>query len=120
MKTRKEAIDFCNSMNAVIEDYPFHESNWALMRHRENKKTFACIYEREGYVWINVKCDPEWRDFFRATFSSVIPAYHMNKTHWNSIILDGTIPKKEIQRMILESYDLTRPKMQKKKDISIG
>ena len=120
MKTRKEAIDFCNSMNSVIEDYPFHESNWALMRHRENKKTFACIYEREGNVWINVKCDPEWRDFFRATFSSVIPAYHMNKTHWNSIILDGTIPKKEIQRMILESYDLTRPKMRKKKDISIG
>ena len=67
-----------------------------------------------GYVWINVKCDTEWIDFWRKAFKSVIPAYHLNKTHWNSIILDGTVPDKDICRMIDESYELTGPKLKRK------
>ena len=55
---------------------------------------------------LNVKADPEWRDFWRSAYSSVIAGYHQNKEHWNTIILDGTIPDKEIRRMISESYDL--------------
>ena len=78
------------------------------MRHKGNKKTFALIYNKDGYVWRNVKCNPEWREFWRNTFASVVPAYHMNKTHWNSIILDGSVPDKDICRMIGESYDLTK------------
>ena len=54
--------------------------------------------------------DPEWREFWRRAFASVVPAYHMNKTHWNSIILDGSVPDKDIKRMIGESYDLTKGK----------
>ena len=107
MKTRQEAIAFCRSFAGVYEDYPFHDDNWTVMRHTKNKKTFAFIYERNGCTWINVKVDPEWRDFWRNTFSAVIPAYHMNKTHWNSIILNGTISEEDIKRMIGESYDLT-------------
>lgn len=108
MKTREDAIKYCKSFADVYEDYPFHDANWAVMRHKQNKKMFAAIYEREEKIWINVKCDPEWREFWRSAFASVIPAYHMNKQHWNSIILDGTIPTKDIQRMIAESYDLTK------------
>jgi predicted DNA-binding protein (MmcQ/YjbR family) len=114
MTTREEAIFYCNSFENVIEDYPFHDSNWALMRHSENKKTFACIYERMDQIWINVKCDPAWRDFWRSAFESIVPAYHMNKEHWNSIILDGTIPQEDIERLILESYELTKPKKKRK------
>lgn len=108
-------IELCSQYTDVYEDYPFHDGNWALMRHKSNKKTFACIYEREGRVWVNVKCDPEWRDFWRSAFSSVIPAYHQNKEHWNSIILDGEIPEFEIVRMIDESYRLTKGKETKQK-----
>lgn len=108
MIKREEAIKFCKTFQNVIEDYPFHDSNWTLMRHISNRKTFACIYERQEKIWINVKCDLEWRDLWRTTFESVIPAYHMNKEHWNSIILDGTIPQQDIERMITESYDLTK------------
>ena len=85
MQTRQEAIQYCHSFQDVYEDYPFHDDNWCVMRHKGNKKTFALIYDKDGYVWINVKCDPEWREFWRNAFESVVPAYHMNKTHWNSI-----------------------------------
>ena len=75
------------------------------MRVKGSKKAFLWIYEREGYINLNVKVDPEWRDFWRNTYDAVIAGYHQNKEHWNTIILDGTIPDKEIQRMIAESYD---------------
>ena len=107
MTERKEAIGYCLTFKDVYEDYPFHDPNWCVMRHKSTKKTFALIYEKDNNIWINVKCDPEWRDFWRNAFASVVPAYHMNKTHWNSIILDGSVPEQDIRRMIAESYDLT-------------
>ncbi|WMC93420.1 MmcQ/YjbR family DNA-binding protein [Kineothrix sp. MB12-C1] len=110
MRQRKEVIDLCSKLKNVYEDYPFHDDNWTVMRHRDNKKIFAWIYERDGHIWVNVKCDPEWRDFWRGTFEAVIPGYHMNKEHWSSIILNGTVPKKDIARMIEESYELTKPR----------
>ena len=110
MRERREAIDYCLTFENVFEDYPFHDDNWCVMRHKQNKKVFAWIFNKDGYVWVNVKCDVEWRDFWRNAFESVIPAYHLNKTYWNSIILDGTIPIEDIKRMIGESYDLTRGK----------
>ena len=88
------------------------------MRHRENKKTFACIYEPQNHIWINVKCDPEWREFWRSAFEAIVPAYHMNKEHWNSIILDGTIPMTDIERMISESYELTKQMKIKNKGLN--
>ena len=85
---------------------PFHDNNWQLVRVEGSKSRFLWIYEREGYINLNVKADPQWRDFWRSTYASVIPGWHQNKDHWNTIILDGTVPEQEIQRMIAESYDL--------------
>ncbi len=107
MKNREEIIRYCLTFKNAYEDQPFHDPNWTVIRHRENKKIFAWIFEREGHMWINVKCSPDWRDFWRRVYKSVIPAYHLNKVHWNSIIMDGTIPEEEVKRMIGESYDLT-------------
>lgn len=105
-KTREEAITFCLSLKNTYEDYPF-DANWAVMRHRENKKMFAAIFEHLGKIWVNVKCDPNLSYMWRNSFTAVVPAYHMNKYHWNSIILDGTIPVDAIQHMICDSYYLT-------------
>lgn len=110
MTTREETVAYCMTFEDVYEDYPFHDENWTVMRCRENKKIFACIYRRMNVIWVNVKADPEWRDFWREAYEVVVPGYHMNKEHWNSIILDGTVPKKDIQQMISESYALVRPK----------
>lgn len=107
MTKRQEVIAHCLTYPDVYEDYPFHDSNWCVIRHRKSRRVFAWIFEKEEKIWVNVKCDPQWRDFWREAFPSVIPAYHLNKTHWNSVILDGSIPEKEIKRMIAESYDLT-------------
>ncbi len=104
---KKEIINFCLSFENVYEDYPFSDKNWTVIRHCENKKVFAWIFKKDGYVWVNVKCRLEWIDFWRQTFDSVIPAYHLNKKYWNSIILDETVPREDIYRMIRESYELT-------------
>lgn len=106
MRSRQETIEYGLSFPDTYQDAPFHDDNWQLIRVKGSKKTFMLVYEKNGSVRVNVKVDPEWRDFWRKTYSSVIPAYHQNKEHWNTIILDGSIPEDEVKRMIADSYDL--------------
>lgn len=106
MKTREEALEYGLTFPDTYMETPFHDSNWQLVRVKGSKKAFLWIYEREGYINLNVKVNPEWRDFWRSTFHSVLPGYHQNKEHWNTIILDDSIPDDDIKRMIGESYDL--------------
>ncbi len=106
MKTREEALEYGLSFPNTYQEAPFHDLNWQLVRIKGSRKAFLWTYERNGYINLNVKVSPEWRDFWRTAFASVIPAYHQNKEHWNTIILDGSVPDKEIKRMIAESYDL--------------
>ncbi len=108
MKTREEAIKFCLSLDGAYEDYPFHDFNWTVMRHKNGKKMFAAIFERMGSIWINVKCEPNLNYMWRSRFESVLPAYHMNKFHWLSIVLDGSVPDGEIKNMITDSFMLTK------------
>ena len=66
-KTKKDLIKHCLTYPDVYEDYPFHDTEWAVIRHRKNKKVFAWIYTREEKTCVNVKCDPEWTEMhFRA------------------------------------------------------
>lgn len=104
MLTREDVLNYGLSFPGTYKEAPFHDQNWQLVRVTENKKAFLWTYERDGYLNLNVKVDPEWRDFFRNAYESVIPGYHLNKEHWNTIIIDGTIPDSEIKKMIEESY----------------
>ena len=106
MTTREEALSFGLSFPDTYQDEPFHDPNWQLVRVKGSKKAFLWTYEREGYINLNVKVDPQWRDFWRDTYDAVIPGWHQNKEHWNTIILDGSIPDEDVKRMIAESYDL--------------
>jgi O-6-methylguanine DNA methyltransferase len=106
MQTRQEALEFGLSFPGTYQEAPFHDDNWQLVRVRGSRKAFLWTYERNGFVNLNVKADPEWRDFWRSAYESVLPGWHQNKEHWNTIVLDGTIPDEEIKRMISESYDL--------------
>ena len=106
MNTREEALNYALSFQDTYQDAPFHDDNWQLIRIRGSKKAFLWTYERDGFINLNVKVNPEWRDFWRNMYTAVIPGWHQNKNHWNTIILDGTIPDEDIRRMIAESYDL--------------
>ncbi|MFR4318248.1 MAG: methylated-DNA--[protein]-cysteine S-methyltransferase [Eubacterium sp.] len=106
MKTRKEATEYGLSFPQTYLDTPFKDTNWQLVRVKGSKKAFLWIYEKDGFINLNVKVDPQWRDFWRQTYEAVIPGYHQNKEHWNTIILDGTISDKDIKRMIGESFDI--------------
>lgn len=106
MTTREEVLKFGLSFENTYKDTPFHDTNWQLVRYKANGKAFLWTYEKDGFININLKVDPEWRDFWRNTYKSVKPAYHQNKMNWNTVVLDGTIPESDIKRMIAESYDL--------------
>lgn len=106
MRTREEALDYGLSLADTYLDTPFRDTNWKLVRDKFTKKAFLWTYVLDGQVHINVKCDPEWRDLWRQAYASVLPGYHQNKEHWNTIILDDSIPNQEVQRMIDESYRL--------------
>ena len=69
-------------------------------------KMFALIAWEEDPINISLKCDPDFALALRAQYSAVIPGYHMNKKHWNTVTLNGSIPHDEILDMIEDSYDL--------------
>lgn len=106
MKTREEALEFGLSFPDTYQEAPFHDPNWQLVRVKGTKKAFLWTYERNGNINLNVKANPEWIDFWRNAHRSVIPGWHQNKEHWNTIILDGTIPDEDIKQMIADSYEL--------------
>lgn len=106
MRTREEALEFGLSLPDTYQDAPFHDDNWQLVRVKGSGKAFLWTYERNGYINLNVKVSPEWRDLWRDIYEAVVPGWHQNKENWNTIILDGSVPTDEIKRMIAESYDL--------------
>lgn len=106
MTTRQEVLLYGLSFPDTYQDTPFRDTNWQLVRVKKSKKAFLWTYEKDGYINLNLKVSPENRELWRHAYKSVIPAYHQNKEHWNTIILDGSIPESDIKRMIAESYAL--------------
>ncbi|MBR3645764.1 MAG: methylated-DNA--[Lachnospiraceae bacterium] len=106
MKSREEVLEYGLSFEDTYQEAPFHDDNWQLVRVKGSRKAFLWTYEKEGLLHLNVKVDPLWRDMWRQAYKSVVPGYHQNKDHWNTIILDGSIPDEDVKRMIAESYDM--------------
>ncbi len=92
---------------------------FATIAHGSTAKSANTSDEAKTHFWMNLKCDPDEAEMLRDIFSAVIPGYHMNKSQWNSIILDGSIPQGEIKRMMDSSYMLVVSKMTKKDQQSI-
>lgn len=85
------------------EDFPFGP-DVAVMKVLD--RMFATLATQDGVASMNLKCDPDEALILRDIFDAVRPGYHMNKRHWNTIILDGSVPDGEIRRMIENSYAL--------------
>ncbi|MFL0810431.1 MAG: MmcQ/YjbR family DNA-binding protein [Agarilytica sp.] len=86
------------------EDFPFG-SDVAVMKIM-NKMFATYSKNSDGFCHMNLKCEPNEALALRDVFQAVIPGYHMNKKHWNTVILDGSIPIGEVERMIDRSYGL--------------
>ena len=112
MTTREEVIEFGLTFEEAYLDTPFSDTNWVLVRFKGNTKAFIWSYmwrndDGSEELRLNLKTRPDNRDFWRSAFEGkVIPGYHQNKEHWNTVICDGTIPEAAIMQMIEESYDL--------------
>ena len=112
MKTAQELLDYCLSLPGAYLDYPFDDKTQAL-RHRGNGKVFAFFLHKGDAPLLNLKCEPMQADFWRSVHRDVIPGFHMNKNHWNSILLAGNVPTADLLAMINDSHRLTAPKRPK-------
>ena len=92
---------------------------FATIAHGSTAKGAKVDDEAKTHYWMNLKCDPDEAVMLRDIFKAVIPGYHMNKKLWVTVILDGSIPEGEIERMIDNSYMLVVSKMTKKDQQSI-
>lgn len=103
MTTFAELYDYCLGKAGATEEYPFGEGTLVF---KVGGKMFAATGTEPIPPRVNLKCDPERAVELRETYDAVLPGYHMNKKHWNTVILDGSIPHREVRAMIDESYDL--------------
>ena len=117
---RQKLIEYCLTFPLTFEDYPFDsvidDSAWTAMRHEINKKCFAFITVHNGQLIANLKCEPNEADILRHIYKNVTPGYHMNKDHWNTVVIDGDVPEDELKRMIERSYDLIKPRVRRTKN----
>ena len=100
--------EYCIAKKNVTESFPFGDDTLVF---KTEGRIFALV-NLEGDLSINLKCDPARAIELRERYSSVIPGYHMNKKHWNTIYIDGSVPDKEVFSWIDHSYDLVLNKKQ--------
>lgn len=95
--------DYLLSMPNTRLDYPFGEG---VAVYKAGDKMFALIAENKKPVNLSLKADPELSKILREKYETVMPGYHLNKKHWNTLVLTGQVPREEIQALIRHSYQL--------------
>ena len=103
MLDHKTIEEYVLSMPNSVRDYPFGEE---VAVYKVNDKMFALIQEGKSPVRISLKCDPQLSVLLREKYESVMAGYHLNKKHWNTVIVSGQLPWEEVQALILHSYNL--------------
>ena len=111
--TQKDIIHFCLSLPESAISYPYGDQPAVIkvLGLRE----FCEMYANTSPLHLVMKCDPDEAQFLPSVYPAVQPGYRCNKTHWNSVFVDGTIPDSELKSMILHSYRLALQKIPKKR-----
>lgn len=106
----KTVEDYILSMPDTVRDYPFGEKvavyKVATRRGAEDAKMFALITEGTAPIQLSLKCDPQLAVLLREKYETVMAGYHLNKKHWNTMLLSGQMPWEEVQDLIRHSYVL--------------
>jgi predicted DNA-binding protein (MmcQ/YjbR family) len=103
--------DYCLAKPGVEESLPFGPDNLVF---KVNNKMFLLASLDESPLRFNAKCDPEKAIQLREDYPCILPGYHMNKKHWNTVIIDGTLKTGELKDLIDHSYELVSQKTKKK------
>lgn len=103
---KKQLIKKCLINDESIETYPFKDSATIVIRHKNNKKWFALIFDLENTLYVNLKCNPINGTMLKDLYNFITPAWHMNKTHWIKIDIQKA-PADLVDKLIQESYNLT-------------
>jgi predicted DNA-binding protein (MmcQ/YjbR family) len=109
--THKEIEDYILSFPKTWLEFPFGESTSVYKtgdKKSDDAKIFALIAENSNPLRISLKCDPLLAEKLRADYETVLPGYHLNKKHWNTIICTGQVPEDEIKSLISISYNLVK------------
>jgi predicted DNA-binding protein (MmcQ/YjbR family) len=112
-----DVLKYCLSKKGAYEDFPFGPEPITV---KVGSKMFALISNRSDKIFISLKCDPFVAQSLREQYLSITSGYHLNKQHWNTIAIDGTIPKQELIWMIDHSYDLVFKSLTKSEKKNIG
>jgi predicted DNA-binding protein (MmcQ/YjbR family) len=99
----KTVEDYILSMPGAKLDYPFGKG---VAVYKLGDKMFALISEGKQPLQLSLKGDPQLNERLRQKYESVLPGYHLNKKHWNTLILTGQLPWEEVQGLISHSYQL--------------
>ena len=91
------------SMPDAWLDYPFGEG---VAVYKAGDKMFALVEEKSAPVRLSLKCDPQLAQTLRERYESVMPGYHLNKKHWNTMVLTGQLTWQEVRDLIRHSYQL--------------
>lgn len=108
--------NYCLGLPAVTEGFPFGES---VLVFKVGEKIFA-LADAEIFASVNLKCDPELAIELRERYPAVLPGYHMNKKHWNTVEMDGSIPAKLLKEWTLHSYNLVAASLTAKARGALG
>lgn len=108
---KEDIIKYCLTLKDTYKDMPFPEDFESVtMKHKENNKWFVLLMNVNGKLYLNLKTEPEYSELLRKSYSYIIPAYHMNKEHWNTIIVDDCNDSELLKELIQGSYNLTKGK----------
>jgi predicted DNA-binding protein (MmcQ/YjbR family) len=103
-----ELRDHCLSFTGAEETFPFGPE---VSVFKVAGKMFALSQLEADSLRVSVKCEPELAEALREAHEAVIPGYHLNKRHWNTVIIDGSLDDEAVREMIEDSYDLVVSKL---------
>lgn len=106
MTDQASIIATITSLPTVVLDYPFGKDVAVYKFGDTDGKMFALIQEGSKPLRVSLKCDPGLAELLREKYETVLPGYHLNKKHWNTIICSGQIPDDEFRDLIRHSYEL--------------
>jgi predicted DNA-binding protein (MmcQ/YjbR family) len=99
---RDRVIQACGAKPGASEDYPFGDG---VLVFKVAGRMFALVALGEPPGSVSLKCDPHLAAALRARYAAITPGYHLNKQHWNTVTLDGSVPGEELAELIDHSYE---------------